>query len=78
METEQIEAFLTLVKTKNFTRAAEELNVVQSTITARIKMLEQSVGKELFKRETRKVIGAVQISKRMENNTKKTPILKEE
>lgn len=55
MEFEQLEAFLTLIKTKNFTRAAEELNVVQSTITARIKMLEQTVGKELFKRRTRSV-----------------------
>lgn len=55
MEFEQLEAFLAVARTRNFTRAAEELNVVQSTITARIKMLEQIVGKELFKRKTRSV-----------------------
>lgn len=55
MELEQLKAFLTVARTHNFTRAAEELNVVQSTITARIKMLEQIVGKELFKRRTRSV-----------------------
>ncbi|HET7580790.1 MAG TPA: LysR family transcriptional regulator [Bacillales bacterium] len=55
MDLEQVEAFLTVARTQNFTRAAEELNVVQSTITARIKMLEQNVGKELFKRRTRSV-----------------------
>lgn len=55
MDLEQLQAFLTVARTKNFTRAAEELHVVQSTITARIKMLEQSVGKALFKRQTRNV-----------------------
>ena len=45
MEFEQLEAFLAVARTRNFTRAAEELNVVQSTITARIKMLEQIRGK---------------------------------
>lgn len=55
MEFEQLVAFLAVTRTKNFTRAAESLNVVQSTVTTRIKMLEQSMGKELFKRKTRSV-----------------------
>lgn len=55
MEIEQLSAFLEVARTKNFTRAAEALNVVQSTITARIQMLERSIGKNLFNRKTRRV-----------------------
>jgi len=55
MEFEQLVAFLHVARERNFTRAAEQLNVVQSTVTARIQMLEQAAGKKLFARRTRSV-----------------------
>jgi DNA-binding transcriptional LysR family regulator len=55
MEYEQMRAFITVTEIKNFTRAAEKLHVTQSTITARIKNLENGLGKELLERNTRKV-----------------------
>ncbi|UOQ43766.1 LysR family transcriptional regulator [Halobacillus salinarum] len=55
MNTEQLETFITLARTKNFTRTSETMNVVQSTITIRIKQLEEEVGKKLFVRGTRNV-----------------------
>ncbi|WP_170006399.1 LysR family transcriptional regulator [Bacillus fonticola] len=55
MDVEQIKTFLVVANTKSFTRAAESLHVVQSTITARIKMLEKQLGKELFTRDKRNV-----------------------
>jgi DNA-binding transcriptional LysR family regulator len=51
----QIEAFLYVVKTKNFSRAAEMLHVTQSTITSRVKALESRFGKPLLHRTTRHV-----------------------
>jgi len=55
MDIEQLKTFISLTKTKNFTRTAEELNVVQSTITTRIKLLEDLIGEKLFIRKTRSV-----------------------
>lgn len=55
MDFEQLKTFITLAKSKNFTRTAEELNVVQSTVTARIKLLEEEIGESLFIRKTRYV-----------------------
>lgn len=55
MEINQLEAFLQVAKTKSFTRAAEALHLVQSTVTIRIQMLEKSVGKPLFKRTRRHI-----------------------
>lgn len=55
MEIGQLEAFLQVAKTKSFTRAAESLHLVQSTVTTRIQMLEKSVGKPLFKRTSRHI-----------------------
>ncbi|MBU5674915.1 LysR family transcriptional regulator [Alkaliphilus sp. MSJ-5] len=46
-----IEAFLTIVKTKTLTNAAEELHLSQSTISYRLKVLEQEVGKKLLIRK---------------------------
>ncbi|WP_419879532.1 LysR family transcriptional regulator [Brevibacillus centrosporus] len=53
MDIDQLQAFLHVANTKSFTRAAEKMNVVQSTITTRIQMLERHIGKELFKRDKR-------------------------
>ncbi|WP_010097391.1 LysR family transcriptional regulator [Ornithinibacillus scapharcae] len=55
MDLEQLRTFVSLASSKNFTRTAEEMNVVQSTITARIKLLEEEIGEELFTRKTRHV-----------------------
>lgn len=53
MDQEQLETFLTLAETSSFTKTSEILNVVQSTITARIKALETQLGGKLFERGTR-------------------------
>ena len=50
MQTELIDTFLDLVETRSFHRTAERLNVTQSTISARVLALEQSVGARLFTR----------------------------
>ncbi|MCM3080289.1 LysR family transcriptional regulator [Brevibacillus invocatus] len=55
MDFEQLRAFYTLAQTKNFTKAAEILHLVQSTVTMRIKQLEEKVGKPLFVRDKRSV-----------------------
>lgn len=46
-----IEAFLTIVKTRSLTKAAEELHLSQSTISYRLKMLEQEIGNKLLIRK---------------------------
>lgn len=55
MNTENLRTFLLLVKLKNFTRAAEQLFVAQSTVTNRIAELERETGVRLLRRETRNV-----------------------
>jgi DNA-binding transcriptional LysR family regulator len=45
---DQIETFLTLVKCKNYSRAAEELNITQPAVTARINNLEEELSCLLF------------------------------
>lgn len=55
MEIQQLRAFLSVAQTKNFTKSAELMYVSQSTITMRIKALEQSLGKKLFERDNRQV-----------------------
>lgn len=51
MEMQQIRYFLTLSRTLNFTRAAEECNVSQSALTRAIQALETELGGELIRRE---------------------------
>jgi DNA-binding transcriptional LysR family regulator len=48
MNLEQIQTFLDLVETRSFGLTAERLGVTQSTISARIHALEQSLGSTLF------------------------------
>ena len=55
MDIEQLEAFLAVVKSKNFTRSAESLHVAQSTVTARIKTLEELMGTPLLIRNNKHV-----------------------
>lgn len=45
-----IEAFLAIVQTRSLTKAAELLNLSQSTISYRLKMLEQDMGATLIER----------------------------
>ena len=50
MNIEHIRTFLEIAATGNFNRAADNLNVTQSTVSARIKTLEDSLGQPLFSR----------------------------
>ena len=54
MEMHQIRYFLTVAQTLNFTRAAEQCNVAQPSLTRAIKKLEQELGGDLFHREGRR------------------------
>jgi DNA-binding transcriptional LysR family regulator len=51
MEMHQIRYFLAVARTLNFTRAAEECNVAQPSLTRAIKLLEEELGGDLFRRE---------------------------
>jgi len=50
MDTELARTFLEIVSTGSFIRAAERLNVGQTTVSARIRILEQQLGRPLFVR----------------------------
>ncbi|MGI9399851.1 MAG: LysR family transcriptional regulator [Rhizobiaceae bacterium] len=50
MQIEPLETFLDLMETNSFNGTAARLGVTQSTVSARIKMLENSLGKKLFTR----------------------------
>ncbi|MBI5318102.1 LysR family transcriptional regulator [Bradyrhizobium sp.] len=51
MEMHQIRYFLAVSRTLNFTRAADECNVAQPSLTRAIKQLEAELGGDLFRRE---------------------------
>lgn len=55
MDLEGLRTFLVLAGTKNYTRAAGQLFVAQSTVTNRIAELEKEIGVNLFDRTNRKV-----------------------
>lgn len=56
MDYELLKTFICLASFKNFTKTAEQLHVVQSTITSRIKHLEDNIGKPLFIRTNKNVV----------------------
>ncbi|MBS4193112.1 LysR family transcriptional regulator [Bacillus sp. FJAT-49705] len=56
MEIQQLRAFLSVAQTKNFTKSADLMYISQSTVTMRIKALEQTLGKKLFERDNRQVL----------------------
>jgi len=51
MEMHQVRYFLAVARTLNFTRAAEECNVAQPSLTRAVRQLEDELGGELFRRE---------------------------
>lgn len=51
MEFHQIRYFLAVAKSLNFTQAAEECHVAQPSLSRAIKLLEEELGGELFRRE---------------------------
>ena len=51
MEMHQVRYFLAVAQLLNFTRAAEECNVTQPSLTRAIKQLEAGLGGDLFRRE---------------------------
>lgn len=55
MDIETLKTFLVLAETKNFTRAANQIFVAQSTVTNRIYELEKELGVSLFIRNNRSV-----------------------
>src|SRR5688572_8288985 len=50
MDTELAKTFLEIVSTGSFIRAAERLNVAQTTVSARIRTLEERLGRPMFVR----------------------------
>jgi DNA-binding transcriptional LysR family regulator len=53
MEMHQVRYFLTVARTLNFTRAAEQCNVSQPALTRAIRQLEEELSGELLRREGR-------------------------
>src|SRR5215216_3772444 len=56
MEMHQVRYFLAVARTLNFTRAAEECNVAQPSLTRAIHQLEEELGGDLFRRERPRAI----------------------
>lgn len=50
MQIELLDTFLDLVETRSFHRTAERLEITQSTVSARVQVLETAVGGRLFSR----------------------------
>jgi len=50
MDIEHARTFVAVSETRNFARAAEQLYITQSTVSSRIKVLEDQVGSRLFTR----------------------------
>lgn len=53
---EDLEAFAVFAKHRNFTHAAGELHVSQPALHARIRKLEQTLGKQLYERQGRNLL----------------------
>jgi DNA-binding transcriptional LysR family regulator len=50
MDVELARTFLEIVRTRSFVRAAEQLNVSQTTVSARVRVLEERLGRPVFVR----------------------------
>jgi DNA-binding transcriptional LysR family regulator len=51
MDTETLRSFLEIASDGSFTAAASKLNLAQSTLSARIRILEEQLGRRLFERD---------------------------
>ena len=51
MDTGLLETFLAVARHRSFTGAAEELHLVQSTVTSRVQALEKQLGARLLDRQ---------------------------
>lgn len=56
MEFHQLEYFVAIAKYQSFTKAADEINVSQSSLSIQIHKLEQEFGVRLFERTTRSLL----------------------
>ncbi len=56
MEMEQLRHFLKVAELENFTRAAEQVKLTQSSLSRSIARLEEELGQPLFDRQSRKVV----------------------
>lgn len=56
MELRQLQTFRTVAGCLSFTRAAEQLNYAQSSVTAQVRALEQDLGVPLFERLGKRVM----------------------
>lgn len=56
MTTQQLQNVLILAKKLHFTKAAEEIAIVQPALSRQIKQLEEEVGAKLFRRNKRSVV----------------------
>ena len=50
MQIELLDTFLDLVETRSFHRTADRLEITQSTVSARVQVLETAIGGRLFSR----------------------------
>jgi len=55
MELRHLKSFVTLAQELNFSRAAEQLHIVQPALSAQIRSLESELGVQLFTRDRRSV-----------------------
>lgn len=55
MDIKQLKAFVTVAALNSFTRAAEQLGYVQSSITSQVQLLEKELGVSLFERLGKKI-----------------------
>lgn len=56
LDLQQLSNFVAVARTRNFSRAAEELSVGQSSLSRSIQKLEAVVGQPLFERKPREVV----------------------
>lgn len=61
----QLEVFVAVAELNSFTRAAEELYLTQSTVSAHISGLERALGRQLFTRNARRRVTLTQEGKRI-------------
>ena len=79
MQSSYIEAFLSVIQTGSFSKAAEELFITQPTLTHRIQALESELGTQLFvRKQGLKAVELTDTGKRFVNTAQKWSILTSE